>query len=295
MKQAINMVAVALCIMCMGFLVPVYATERIITNPAKSDGDKRFDYALEVLYEALDRTSSRYGAFELMRYDDPISRKRALRELQNGHIHIFLAPTRLSWEQAAIPVRIPIRKGILGYKLLLIRKENQGLFDAVKTQEDLQKLIAGAGAQWNIAAALRELDFKVAGGVEYESLFQMLNSQRFDFFPRGVNEIFQEIEGRKNLYPDLVVEGKLALYLPSPTYFFVSPQTPHLAERLEVGLQEMVEDGSLDQIFEAYHRRDLERANLGQRRIISLENKTLSDETPLMQTGLWFHPFMAQR
>lgn len=64
----------------------------------------------------------------------------------------------------------------------------------------------------------------------------MLNHDRFDFLPRGVNEIFEEYALRKDLLENVIIEPHLALYIPGATYVFVSPKYPELAERLEIGL-----------------------------------------------------------
>lgn len=274
-------------VLCASF---AQATEIIITNPMKSQDDKRFEYPKEILKTALKRTEDRYGPFDIQRYAAGLSRNRALRELVSGNITIFEAPTRLEWEEAAIPVRVPIRKGLLGYKLLLIRNDRQADFDKIETQEQLKQYRYGGGLQWSSSLAMKRLGFKIHGGTDYEPLFAMLHGRRFDYFPRGVNEIFQEFDTRKGKFPDMVIEKKLALYLPQPTYFFVTPTKPLLAKRLKEGLLSMVDDGTLDQMFLEYHGASLERAGLQNRKIIQLKNYNLSDETPFHREDLWYQP-----
>ncbi|WP_317682342.1 hypothetical protein [Terasakiella sp. A23] len=243
-----------------------------------------------VLKEILNRTEEKYGATDVKRYPHPISRARALRELIEGNICVFSTATRPEWEEKLIPVRIPIRKGILGYKLLLINATQQDLFSRVNTANELMKLRVGGGAQWSSTLALRSQGFNVIGSVEYEPLFAMLQAGRFDFFPRGVNEIFQEYEGRKTQFPSMAIEQEIALYLPQPTYFFVSPRKLELAKRIEEGLMLLREDGTLSKLFFDFHGDAIKRANLANRRIIPIENINLSPETPLNQKDLWYQP-----
>lgn len=285
-------------ILVYSWMAPVLADEDrskndvqvIVTNAPMSADDHRFNYYSTVLLAVMERTSKKYGPFEIKSYPKRISRKRALYELRKGALTVFGAPTRQDWERDLLPVRIPIRKGILGYKIFLIKKENIEAFKNIKTVEALKKLRLGAGAQWSITSALEKLGFDIYGSTDYESLFMMLNKNRFDYFPRGINEVFDEFESRKELYPNMVIEQNLALYIPTPTYFFVSPKNPGLVERLTEGLQEIIKDGTLDRLFDQYYGKAIAKADLKSRRIFVLENLTLDQTVPLADRGLWLHP-----
>ena len=273
---------------------PSESTDVIFTNPQKSALDKRFEYPIAVLGAALERTRARYGDFEVRPYPEPLSRKRALAELELGNLTVFSAPTRHEWEKRAIPIRIPIRKGIMGYRLVLIRAADQARFAKVATAADLGKFRLGQGLQWSSAAAFRKLGFTVHGSTEYEALFAMLMDDRFDYFPRSLNEVFTEFDLRKHKYPDMRIEGTLAIHMPLPYYFFVTPKRPGLAARLTEGLQAMVDDGGLDKLFFDYHGTDIERAGLRGRRIIEIANPDLPPETPTGRTAYWFDPSKAR-
>lgn len=269
---------------------PVYSSELIITNPKKSSLDKRFEYPMEVLRLALDRTKSDYGKAEIEPYPQGLSRKRALVELGRGNITVFSAPTRREWEEKALPVRIPIRKGLMGYRLFLIRAENQHMFSNISSVDELKKLSVGQGLQWSTTAALKKLGFSIDGSTDYESLFTMLMHNRFDYFPRAITEIFTEFDLRKEKYPDMEIEKSISLYLPLPYYFFVTPKRPDLVKRLEAGLRMMIKDGTLDTLFNAYHRQNIDRANLDKRQILRLKNPDLPPQTPFDQKEFWYQP-----
>ena len=266
------------------------AADRIVTNPKLASNDARFDYPLLLINRAMKATEAEYGPFTVERYGTAVTRARALKELQTGHITVYAAPTRPEWENKAIPIRIPIRKGLLGYKLLLIREGEQDTFDKVKTLKDLKKLRLGSGSQWTSSAAYRKLGIKVYGGTKYAPLFGMLAAGRFDYFPRGVNEVFAELEARKDSHKTLEIARELALYIPQPSYLFVSPKQPRLAKRLQAGLESMQADGSLELVFWQFHRDAIERSDLSNRRIIRMENLNLPEDTPFDQPELWFDP-----
>ncbi|MDN3720699.1 hypothetical protein QW131_19215 [Roseibium salinum] len=54
------------------------------------------------------------------------SRDRVLQELITGrNIHVVAEAPKPGWEEKLIPIRIPIRKGIQGYRLFLINQQDQ--------------------------------------------------------------------------------------------------------------------------------------------------------------------------
>lgn len=78
-------------------------------------------------------------------------------------------------------------------------------------------------------------------------LIDMLASKRFDYFPRGLHEVYseQKIAAEKNI----VVEDSIMLHYPVPIYFFVNKNNVALANRIERGLRIAMQDGSFDELF----------------------------------------------
>ena len=136
---------------------------------------------------------------------------------------------------------------------------------------------------------MQALDFNVVTGSCYEGLFHMLINDRFDYFPRGVNEIFQEHTIRQKSLPQMVIEPTKALYLPLPTYVFVSPKHPELAQRIETGLRAIIQDGSFNRLFRKFHQDNIRKANLDQREIFTLDNPLLPADSPIENNELWIH------
>lgn len=146
------------------------------------------------------------------------------------------------------------------------------------------------GTAWSSFKVFEADGFQTVTGSNYDGLFDMLLSNRFVFFPRGINEVFVEYDDRAQKNNALAIESSFALYFPFPKYFFVSPTAPHLAERLRTGLQAMVADGSLRRLMMAFHADMIQRAGFCTRRLFRVENPLLSPQTPLDQTRLWFDP-----
>lgn len=285
-------ISVMLLIVVSGFhLNPVLAEDIILIAKPQSSTDERLVYVTALLKEALKKTIPEYGEYRIEHTLSAASRDRALFELISGkNINVHMAATQITWEEKTIPVRIPILKGLLGYRLFFIKKQNIEKFSKINTVEQLQKLKAGLHQQWSITKTMKSNGFNVVEGSNYEGLFHMLAFGRFDYFPRGVSEIFSEFKNHVENFPDLSIDTSKALYLPLPNYVFVSPKFPRLAKRIEKGFLLMIEDGSFDKIFLTFNEQFIQKAKLAERQIFNIDNDQLSPETPLNRDDLWFDP-----
>lgn len=254
----------------------------------ESAKDHRTEYAHLALELALEATVDKYGPYEIRVVEGNPNDSRMLKLLQSGDfINVAMAITRPTWEREVTPVRIPVRMGLLNYRLLMVHRENLDKFAQIKTVDDLRKLKAGLQTGWSSIETMRRQNFPVVQAYDYESTFAMLNQKRFDYIPRGAHEIYKELELRKDEYENLVVEPTLALYIPAPCYIFVSPKLPRLAERIEAGLQGLIESGELKKLIMAHFGDDIAAANFAQRRILDIGNDLLSPETPFNVPEYW--------
>lgn len=253
-------------------------------------GDPRFHDLKEILELALKKTAPEYGPYELEPAPVVMSKARYMGELrQGGTINIVWSSTSKTLENELLPIRIPLRKGLLGYRVLLIEKGKQALFDKVRTLDDLRKFTVGQGRDWGDVAIFEQNGFTVFQS-KYESLFKMLQAGRFDMFPRGLGEAFPELHKFSQDDPNLTVESGLLLYYPWPYYFFFNKRDVRLHDRVEKGLRIMLKDGSFDAIFRKYNGSAIEKANLKGRRLIRLHNPMLPADTPTSESSLWFDP-----
>lgn len=261
----------------------------ILVNRPSTSEDSRYDYPKKLLTEILKVTEIKYGHTTIKETQLKMPRNRILRELEKGeNIHVMAEASKQSWEQRLIPIRIPIRKGIQGYRTFLILKKNQYILSKINTLEEFKKIPTGSGLQWATTGILEKNGFIVKTGNNYEGLFSMLIKDRFMTFGRGINEIVEEYNKRKDKYPELSIEQDLLLYIPLPTYFFVSPQKPELAKRIEAGLQLMINNGSFEQMFNDEFSELIDNANLTKRRIFRITNPNLSPQTPLDIKHYWY-------
>lgn len=219
-----------------------------------------------------------------------MNEQRYLVELKNGQlINIAWSSTSVEKETEFLPLRIPLRKGILGYRIALIAKDTQPTVDQIKNVQDLQKLTIGQGRGWGDVRLYQSNGIRVTE-TEYVNLFKMTNEGRIDLFPRGISEVFSEFETYGKVNSNLAIEKNLLIYYPWPYYFFFNKSDAALQRRMEVGIHTMMKDGSFDAIFKKYNGKAIAQTDFKRRRVVRLTNVLLPKETPLGDASLWFDP-----
>lgn len=250
------------------------------------------DFNGVIIEEALKRTQKTHGAYYYAERVPIFARDRLLDEMLRGdEINITVVATQPLWEEKLIAIRIPIDMGLSGYRLSLIHRGMQNKLSAVTTLQQLKALTVGAGEAWSSRKVFDANGFAVVTGQSFDPLLKMLLAGRFDYFPRGLNEAFPELDARQAEFADLRIEQSFLIEFPLPTYIFVSPEAPRLAKRIEEGMESMVRDGTLQKIMLAFNADMLARTDICSRRIFRINNPMLTDKTPLSRKELWFDPF----
>lgn len=255
-----------------------YANDQFIINHSESNLDHRYQYTYDLLQLVIDATNADFGQASLEVSDVIMSRNRILRELQDGQtINVIAEASSLEWNTKLIPIKIPIRKGIQGFRVFIIQKENAESLAQITSIMQLTSLKTGSGSQWSTKVAMQQAGFDVVESIQYDSLFNMLSKGRFVTFGRGVNEAYQELEQFNLQYPNLVIDENILLHIPLATYFYVSPNKPHLAQRIEVGLRRIINNGEFERLFYKRHCDFLIKSKMNQRLIFKIDNPLISE------------------
>lgn len=263
---------------------------RYVYPPPESGTDVRMNYYWELLQATLDETAHKWGPYTLTPSSRQMNAARAEILLTNSSdITVMARTTSLAGEQVLNPIRIPLDKGLTGYRVFLIKADTQPRLDTVRTQAQLQTFSIGQGAMWVDADILRAQGFTVVTSPTYEQLLPMLDSDRFDLFSRGVNEVGPELNAGNKVYPGLAIENKMLLYYPLPRYYFFArnPEGEKLSQRVEEGLRLLMKSGKFERRYRAFKKSLLSDLNLAGRRVFTLTNPYLPPETPLTERGLW--------
>ncbi|BEV72676.1 MULTISPECIES: ABC transporter substrate-binding protein [unclassified Paludibacterium] len=247
------------------------------------------EYRWRVLDLALSHTRATDGPYRLQPYEGPpVSQSRAITLLERAQLDVVAIPCSPVREKILRPVRFDILRGMLGYRILMVRAEEQTRFARLSDRQLRQQILLGFNSQWADYPILIANGFRVTPTVGYEELFAMLAAGRFDALPRGLNEIGPELEMFRAKYPGLVAEPGLALFFPLPVYFWVNQSNAALAERIGRGLNAALADGSLKALFQQYHQQEIARLRREHRRVILLTNPQLPAGTPPTDTSWWW-------
>lgn len=292
---------ISLCLLVAGFAPfgVVRATDdvaspwRFVHNAPETEGDQRYAYHWRVLRAALEVTRSKYGDYRL-EPGPPMSEKLQVVEMQRAHggLSTLVLDATQTLEQALLPVKIPVDKGLLGYRVFLIQAEDQPRFADVRSLEQLRQLRFGQQREWSDVAVYQAAGLPVVTGSSYEGLFHMLMLRRFDAFGRGVSEVGGELAHWRKQYPQMAIESELLLYYPLPVYFwFARTDEGRLrAQRVEEGMLALIADGTLDRLFTEEYATTIQQLGLDSRRTLRIANPHLSSNHPFDNAAYWFTP-----
>lgn len=152
---------------------------RFIHNAPETADDQRYDYHWRVLRAALEVTRAEYGDYRL-EPGEPMSEKLQVVEMQRpqGGLNTLVLDATLALEEVLQSVKIPIDKGLLGFRVFLIQAEDQPRFAGVQSLEQLRQFRFGQQREWSDVAVYQAAGLPVVSGSSYEGLFHMLMLRR---------------------------------------------------------------------------------------------------------------------
>jgi hypothetical protein len=242
--------------------------ERVIYPSSEVKSDDRGNYYISLLKLVLSKADI---AFDVQPSGDASGISRAFARMATGRgIDVMWAPPTQKLDEDFLRIRIPLDKGILGWRLFLINSKDEALFAPIRSLDGLKQLQAGQVNEWVDTDILRANDLPVIAAMQYVDLFRMLAADRFHYLPRGVGEIQSEARAFARL--GLKVEPRLALHYPMCAYFFVALDNTRLAKQIELGLQRSLKDGSMERLFQQFNGPALQAAGMSKRVVLELDN-----------------------
>ena len=258
----------------------VYPRHQALDDPQQA-------YVTALLQQALERSGQAYA---LRRSALRMVQTRAMQEIAtaSGSVDVVWAMTSRARETQLLPVRIPIDRGLIGWRVALIQARQPDLLRGVRSIAALARLSAGQMRDWPDAAILQANGLRLDTSSTYEGLFQQLAAGRIDYFPRSVIEAQSELASHAQL--PLALDTHLLIRYPAALYFFVGQHRPELARHIETGLEKMLADGSFGQLFRRHFGRLAQQLTLSRRHVLDLANPDLPEQTPLARKALWYRP-----
>ncbi len=215
--------------------------------------------------------------------------ERKKNDLESGALDVFWNMTNQALESELRAIKVPVFRGLFGFRIALIAEQHTHRFANITQLSQLMQYSAGSGSDWPDTDILRHNNIPVTTAVKYNNMFRMLEGGRYDYFPRGLNEPWNEIKNNSEL--PLSVDPYLMFRYVAPVYFFVSQNNP-VGDVIESTLMQMIDNGELERLFfqDKEVQEALNRANVAQRTIFNLTNPNLPAGTPINDSRLWYNP-----
>jgi hypothetical protein len=257
-----------------------------------------FSYAEKVIFPGFDRDDysavllqhvlkySQEKNYQVEFYNKELPKNRVLTLISNNAgIDVITAGATKEREKLLLPIRFPILKGLNGWRISLVTKENKDLFLKHSTLTEFKLLTPGQLHSWSDTKVIASNDITVEGGSSYDGLFPMLENNRFDYFPRSILEVRWEYEKHKDR--NIIIEPHQLIHYPTAYFFFVNQKNTKLAADISSGLEKALKDGSFERIFNKYFGSPIKKVQQEKRSVFYLTNPFLPSQVPLSRSELW--------
>jgi len=256
----------------------------VIANDIILFGILSNSYQFEQLKNALSYFPTK--KYQLRNFQGNMPKNRAFDFMNNDEeLDVIFGGATIERESKGLPIRIPIFKGLNGWRIPLINKNQHKLFATIDSKVKFKQLIPGQYYSWSDVKVLESNNIHVAKTSDYEGLFQMLDRERIDYFPLSALEIFSELEPRKHL--NITIDTSTLIHYPTAYYFYVAKNNNELASDISLGLEKAISDGSFNKLFIKYHGEILNLIKSTNQKTFLLNNPYLSNKTPFAQKNLW--------
>ncbi len=245
------------------------------------------NYKGEVLALILEKSKAKYGPYVVKKGPQiDWSQSRAYSQLERGELDLIASQTSHAREQAGLPVRYCLYKGLLGIRIGMGTRETVAALEGIRTREQLDRVKLGQVFDWPDYAIQTEAGLQVMRLTNVASSIERLKSGSFQLLPLGIVEVAPIAQKY-----GLQTVSNWAIAYPTAYYFFVTKKRPELAERLAYGFERAIKDGSFDALFARHLEPLVAAAGLQKRKLFRIDNPYLPAATPLGRKELW-HPLL---
>ena len=248
------------------------------------------DYFYQLLERSIKLGSSKHIALKPLDATS-LTQGRTLQLLAKKYLDVYWTGTTIEREKQFYAVKIPLMKGLLGYRVSIIKKPNLSTFTTI-SEKDFKQKIACQASHWPDTKILDYNQYKINPVVHYNVMFEMVSKNRCDYFPRAIFEGYGELEVAQKKFDDLIILDDVLLYYPFPIYFFVNKENAALGHIIENGLEQMIDSGELDTFMRNHyvtsHAFPMEKWK--SKRIFHLENPFLPETTNIENSRYWIAP-----
>ncbi|NMM44371.1 hypothetical protein HH303_07765 [Rhodospirillaceae bacterium KN72] len=192
-------------------------------------------------------------------------------------------------EDRFLQVAIPLTRGLLGKRVLVIRSGwNEGKplpcdLETLRTQ-----ITIGSGTDWPDSDVFEAAGFPVARA-SYEGLWRMLEAGRFDGLNRGIQEVEAELARERASGRSFSIEGSVLFSYRQDYFLYVRKDNRALHDKLETALQAAYDSGTFMENFRSDPGNEFALALLNDpdRCEIDLHNPNVSNAISTIGPDYW--------
>lgn len=162
---------------------------------------------------ALQKAATEYGDFTLSPVTIGSQAQTMLALQKSGPVDIAVAATDKAWENTLLPVYIPIDKGLLGFRVCVIKPTQKTLFNDMTSATELKShgIKVGVVESWPDRFVYEHYGLKTVVTKSLSMLYTKLYASDIDCISRSVFEVDSELAR----HSEFVVEENLAFVYPS--------------------------------------------------------------------------------
>lgn len=260
----------------------------------KTSYKKNIDVYLDVIKASLKETVKEYGEFKLIPSDKAFNSKQEIfNDLSNNkNISLYWNTGKKELENKNLsPIPIPIRMGVIGYRIFITREDFLPTLKAVNFFRDLKKYSVAQLESWDSAKVFKMGGFKVITTKSKDDLLKLVSSGKVDLVSRSVSAAYKGIKKWRSKYPNLRIDENLMVFYPWPKFFYLHNSNKVLFERIQKGFEIIVKKGIHRKLTLKHHSKHIPIAKLDKRKLFKIPVHFLSQKTPWDREELWYDPF----
>jgi hypothetical protein len=214
-----------------------------VIGPQKAS-DASHDYFVSLLKMALEK-SNHTSTVTIVPH---LGQGRVLKMLAASDLYdVVWTGTSKERDMLLHRVPIPLFKGGLGWRGLVMRKNAKDKFKMISDTVELSQYIACQGRHWPDADILKQSGLTVQLVSHFDAMLKMLELNRCDYLPLSIFEGHAELDAVKNKFPSLIFNEELIISYPITMNFYVKKSNLELAKAIEEGLIKLIDSGEFEQ------------------------------------------------
>lgn len=241
---------------------------------------------MDALRWVLDKSGADYELIHTNHIMSSQVRKVAL--VQKGEIDVMYAGTTNEMEANLLPIRFPITRGLIGWRVFIINKAFEQDYAKVRSLDDLRQYSGVLSFGWPEKEIFEAVDLKQEE-ILYHDIFGNLNNGSRYYFSRGILEAYTELLDKQDTMPNLMVEQSILLKYKSAVLFFINPNNKQLEKVLNTGFEKGYADGSYKEFLynHPFIKKSFKQVRMKERRVIEIPNPFFPSRSLAIPSQFW--------